>query len=873
MPVPSFAMITILLSALFLATVWAQNPYTDTSDFNGHRTPSYSPVRPPALPLAVRSPYTNIWTSTVNNGTLNTNGAMFWPGNSAGWEGIIVVDEVVYEYLGTGLQSLPPLDNVKTASPLAVDFDSQNSNFTFRAGPVDLVASFFSPVIPQDLCRTSIPLSYLQVTYQSTDGQPHEVQLYSDVNAGWISPESNTTVKWNLFEGGSAVNGSGNSTGSPSTVYSWVLSQQNQYEYGEQKDFPQWGNFTYSSSPGQSQTFGFQSGYSLDLRYNFVTNLQLSDIVDSEYRGAQNKEPVFAFEHGFSSSTSGSALYTIGTVQQNVIRFLTSDGLVPLQPWWTECYGPSLSNLIDFHYNDFANSQAKGASFEAQLKADVHAYYLTTPGLLYSNSTPSPPPPYTNVSDGGYEATDQFGQEYIFDSSNGYGFLNPNNFSGISIPDVSEAESYYAIVALSARQIMGAYVLTVPPNLRYSNSSSITQSEPLMFQKEISSNGNMNTVDVIFPALPFYLYANPDMLKFVLNPLFYHQENGFYPNGYSMHDLGTHFPNATGHVEGNDEYMPVEESGNMLLMAYAYFKFTGDASFLTQHYPKYRQWASYVIEYSLVPEAQLSTDDFAGTLANQTNLAIKGIVGLKAMSFIAEAVGDLRAAANYSDIASSYFAQWEQFAIDPSGTHTMLAYQSRGSFGLLYNTYPDKLLNLGIIPQSLYDMQSDWYPTISQVFGVQLDSRHTYTKSDWEMWTAATCSPETRRLFVNALAYWLNNTSTNLAFGDLFETVGTGGYPVGGPTFVARPVAGGHYSLLALLKTGQNSQTGTAPGGFSQNSTQTLNDAGAEYLNVSAVGTSFSGTTTDTMSIPTGGLFNLSATSHGRSMLVTKRGA
>lgn len=26
----------------------------------------------------------------------------------------------------------------------------------------------------------------------------------------------------------------------------------------------------------------------------------------------------------------------------------------------------------------------------------------------------------------------------------------------------------------------------------------------------------------------------------------------------------------TGHVEGNDEYMPVEESGNMILMTYAY---------------------------------------------------------------------------------------------------------------------------------------------------------------------------------------------------------------------------------------------------------------------------------------------------------------
>ncbi|KAI5238313.1 DUF1793-domain-containing protein [Aureobasidium subglaciale] len=782
---------------------------------------------------------------------------MFWQGTTAGWEGIIVVDGIVYEYLGTGLQSLPPLANVKTASQLAVSFDSQYSNFTIRAGPVDLVASFLSPVIPQDLCRTSTPLSYLQVSFYSTDGQLHDVQLYSDVNAGWISPETNTTLNWDLFEGNSAVNGSGNATSSPSTVYSWVLSQKNQYEFGEQQDFPQWGNFTYSSSPGQSENFSFQSGHSLNLRYNYVKRLQLSNVVDSDYRGAQSKEPVFAFAHDFGSTVSGSALYTIGTVQQNVIRFLTSDGLVPLQPWWTECYGDDLFDLIDFHYGDFAISRAKGAIFEAQLKADVQAYYSSSPGPLYSNSTPSTPPSYASSS-GNEDGTDQYGHTYIFDSSNGYGFLEPTAFNGIAIPDVSEAESYYAIVALSARQVMAAYVLTVPPTLRYSNSSSITSGEPLMFQKEISSNGNMNTVDVIFPALPFYLYANPQMLKFVLNPLFYHQENGFYPNGYSMHDLGTHFPNATGHVEGNDEYMPVEESGNMLLMAYSYYKFTGDSIFLTQHYSKYRQWASYVIQYSLVPEAQLSTDDFAGTLANQTNLAIKGILGLKAMSFISQVVGDLSAAANYSATASSYFTQWEEFAIDPTGTHTMLAYQSRGSFGLLYNTYPDKLLNLGIIPQSLYDMQSDWYPKISQAFGVQLDSRHTYTKSDWEMWTAATCAPETRRLFVNSLAYWLNNTSTNLAFGDLFETVGTGGYPVGGPTFIARPVAGGHYSLLALLKTGQNSQTGTAPGGFIQNSTQAVTESRADYLDISAASVSLQTTKSALISAPTSGLFNVS---------------
>lgn len=241
----------------------------------------------------------------------------------------------------------------------------------------------------------------------------------------------------------------------------------------------------YSSSPGQAHNFSFQSGSSLSLRYDYIRNQRLTDVVDSKYRGAQLREPVFSFLHAFGSSTSGNALYTIGTVQQNIVRYLTADGFIPLQPWWTECYGDSIFQVIDFHYKDFTISQAKAASFEAQLKADVHAYYSSNSGSLYSNSTPSPPPIYANASKAGTAGTDQFGQPYIFDSNTAYGFLNPNNSSGIAVPDVSEAESYYAIVALSARQIMGAYVLAVPPNLRNSDSSAITRGEPLMFQKEM----------------------------------------------------------------------------------------------------------------------------------------------------------------------------------------------------------------------------------------------------------------------------------------------------------------------------------------------------------------------------------------------------
>ena len=229
--------------------------------------------------------------------------------------------------------------------------------------------------------------------------------------------------------------------------------------------------------------------------------------------------------------------------------------------------------MIEFHFNDFSQTQLLASQFESQLKQDVDAYYSANMATVYSNvSTPGSPSSYSSESHTSTEGTDQYSDQYIFHSNNGYGFLDPNNFSGIAIPDVEEAEAYYSIIALSTRQIMAASVLTVPQSGGSCGTSSNT-SEPLLFLKEISSDGNVNTVDVLYPAMPFFLYANPELLRYSLEPLFQLQEGGFYPNGYSMHDIGSHYPNATGHVEGNDEYMPVEESGNMILMAYAYYKY------------------------------------------------------------------------------------------------------------------------------------------------------------------------------------------------------------------------------------------------------------------------------------------------------------
>lgn len=793
--------------------------------------PIYSPARPPAFPLAVRSPYTNAWTSTRHPGVLEST--TFWNGEALGWEGIITVDNHSYEYLGSGLQSLPARMNFTRATPTNITYDSQWSNFTFLAGPVELTACFFSPVIPQDTCRTSIPLSYLYVKFHTTDGKEHDVKFYSDVNGAWLDPDGQLTLRWeNDLD---CFKDCEREIPSPYIVSRWIASIDKPSFLGESdKDFPLWGHFTYTSLAGFCRLFTYQSGYGQDLRDRYLTNYTLSRGTDQTFRSSTDKEPVFAFAHDMSVRYNGSVLYTIGSIQTPAAQYLGTDGLSKLEPWWTRCYG-SILKMITFHIADFATASAKGAAFEAQLRQDIDSYYADNSAILHF---PDARPPHGNVPRDSTNGTDQFGQDYQFDPYTAYGYLDTNNFSGIAIPDVSEADSYYAIVALSARQVMGGYVLTVPPPPACNASFSTNQSEPFMFQKEISSNGNMNTVDVIFPAMPFFLYTHPELIRFLLEPVFLNQEAGFYPNGWAAHDLGTNFPNGIGHVDGADESMPVEECGNMLTLAYAYYKFTGNAAFLKAHYPIMQRWATYLNDYSLVPESQLSTDDFAGTLTNQTNLAIKGIIGVKAMSLISEVVGNTTAATLYNTIATDFFQRWTEFAIDPSGRHTLLAYQLRSSWGLLYNTYPDKLLNLGVIPDSLYEMQSDFYPTVSQIFGVPLDSRHSYTKSDWEMWTAAACSPSTRRLFVNALAYWLNNTETDLPMTDLYETIGTGYWPQSPADirFIARPVVGGHFSLLALLKAGEDSASGTSDQGsaFDEGETDPILEEQAYYVSATA---------------------------------------
>ena len=232
----------------------------------------------------------------------------------------------------------------------------------------------------------------------------------------------------------------------------------------------------------------------------------------------------------------------------------------------------------------------------------------------------------------------------------------------------------------------------------------------------------------------------------------------------------------------------------------------------------------------------VSTDDFAGWLALQTNLALKGIVGIKAMSKLAEIVGNEKDAKHYRDVSEEYIKKWEIFGVSRDKTHAKLAYNWYGSWTTLYSLFADAVLcfhpsitgiNSGttgskvsfsqgftdqqplqskesqqdrqsddFIPHYIYTNQSQWYHLVMQKYGLPLDSRHLYTKSDWEFEAAAVAEKDVRAEILDKVAKWINETSTDRALSDLYETEYDGGFP--GIYFMARPVVGGHFAFLAL---------------------------------------------------------------------------
>lgn len=616
------------------------------------------------------------------------------------------------------------------------------SIYTFAAGNVELTVTFMAPLLLDNLTALSRPVQYISYNVRATDGKSHEVQLYTDVSAELAVNSPDQLVTWGRGRAEQPGAGPKLDYMRAGTVEQKVLGRK-----GDDVRID-WGHLYVASvvEPGTSRRIGSQlSARNQFERKGRVTDLhaRMPRVVSDNFGPAFRPVLATSMDLGKVGSKVSERHILIGYDDVKSVEYAGQ----PLNAWWRRdgraANGRAANGKrSDVSRSDVSRSDVSVTIEQALLDAETDYGKLRT-------------------------ACDAFDEKLYADA--------------LAVGGVN----YANLCVLGYRQAIAAHKLVTGPN-----------GEAFFFSKENFSNGSIGTVDVTYPSAPLFLLYNPQLLKGMMEPIFQYSESGRWTKPFAAHDVGT-YPIANGQTYGED--MPVEECGNMLILTAAIAAVEGNPNYARQHWSTLTLWTDYLIKNGFDPTDQLCTDDFAGHIARNANLSIKAIMGIASYGYLAGRMGDRAREKEYIDMARDLARKWMKLARDTSagsGHHYTLTFENPGTWSQKYNLVWDKLLKLNIFPAEVAQTEIAYYLTKQQPFGLPLDSRKTYTKSDWIVWTATLADrPADFETLIAPVLKFVNESPDRVPLNDWHET--TDGRKVG---FQARSVVGGYYIKMLEKK-------------------------------------------------------------------------
>ncbi|KAJ3489039.1 hypothetical protein NLI96_g2399 [Meripilus lineatus] len=367
----------------------------------------------------------------------------------------------------------------------------------------------------------------------------------------------------------------------------------------------------------------------------------------------------------------------------------------------------------------------------------------------------------------------------------------------------SISQRYTDLVSFAARQTMGGTDLTI---------SSLTSSDVKMLMKDVGTSQRVNPVEILYSSFPFFLYMNSTYAGYLLSPLLEYQDGLNF--SYAVRDLGSSYPVVTGNAaqpHAQQVELVLLETGNMLIMTLAHAQISGDGTLINRHYELLKSWGNYLVGNLFTN--QTNADGWTST--GNTNLIIKGVIGIAAMAQISIALNNLTDAQYYLNQSSVFSAQWRSSALSSDKAHILANFGDSGdSWSLMYNLYADKLLRTKVVGDDIYQLLTNYLKnnvtigtllilsnalTLPHIFlepnGFPVDSSSIQTTNAvWTLFTAAIVNDTVvRDLLINPV--WGHATNSPSSFFSPAYRLDPNGAAVSGSS---SPAMGGMYSILAL---------------------------------------------------------------------------
>lgn len=759
-------------------------------------------MRAPSYPLISIDPYMSVWSSVD---TLYSSNPVHWTNHDMPLTGILTVDGVPYRFMG--------IDN---GSRVEIAPHSEIAEWSCEAGVAPFGTSKLLPdtwaprpgtVMEGDICfsrQFTIPEHlrgnkiWLDITYEQ------EAELW--LNGKKLEVPENGALHYQLPIPDSILN-----FGNDNTVEMKVTHPEGEYgiaDIGVWAEIPAKNNTVVAKQIGlpdfqpTATRYEFECG-SIKLNLEFLAPLLLDDLellarpvnyINYTYESLDGKahDVGISFEagHQWAVNLPGQAVET-GTVKDGKLIFGTIASVAQpiLEKWgddlridWGKLYigGDGKNAKVELTdrtvtYSISYKKSNSGAGCVLVAYDDIYALEYMHERLR----------PYWNRKGNSTILTQlQQGWKERFDVAK-----RSTEFDNRLIADATKAggDAYARLIAMTYRQGVHAHKLLEAPSGKL-----------LYLSKENFSNGSVGTVDLTYPSSPLFLLYNPELLKGMMNGVFEYCASKDWGKPFAAHDIGR-YPKANGQNYGGD--MPVEESGNMLILAAAIAKAEGNAEYARENWDLLTTWANFLLENGLDPENQLCTDDFAGHLAHNANLSIKAILGIASYGQLSGMLGDKNTEQKWIGIAKKYAEEWNKLADD--GDHYRLAFDKPGSWSMKYNLVWDNLLGLNIFPEEVTQKELPWYKRHGNMYGLPLDSRESYTKSDWLVWIASMAPTRGEfEAFISPLDNFYTETTDRIPMTDWYWTHRPEARHyrehATDKAFRARSVVGGHF--MKLLK-------------------------------------------------------------------------